>query len=80
MLARASDWCFGPEVDYEQYGLVPNVVFTCGAVLRGDEVWMYYGAADTVIGLATAKLDTLIDFVTRYDYLQVVGLGKGMVT
>jgi predicted GH43/DUF377 family glycosyl hydrolase len=79
VLARASDWCFGPEVNYEQYGLVPNVVFTCGALLRGDDVWMYYGAADTVIGLATAKLSTLVDFVYEHDYLCVIGREKGMV-
>ncbi|MCE5313914.1 MAG: glycosidase [Armatimonadota bacterium] len=79
VLARASDWCFGPEVDYEQYGLVPNVVFTCGALVRDDNVWMYYGAADTVVGLATAKLSTLLDFVWEHDYLHIVGPAKGTV-
>jgi len=78
-LARASRWVFAPEANFEQRGLVPNVVYTCGALLRGDDVWMYYGAADTVIGLATAKLTDLLDFVWKYDYLHQVGRGKGMV-
>jgi len=48
---------------------VPNVVFTCGAVPRepdkdilsaDDEILVYYGAADTVIGVATATIGDLI--------------------
>jgi predicted GH43/DUF377 family glycosyl hydrolase len=48
---------------------VPNVVFTCGAVPRednevlfysGDELLVYYGAADTAIGVATARISDLI--------------------
>jgi len=79
LLARAAEWVFAPETEYEQRGLVPNVVYTCAALRRGDEVWMYYGAADTVIGLATAKLADLLQFVHEYDFLHLVGPGKGMV-
>jgi beta-1,4-mannooligosaccharide/beta-1,4-mannosyl-N-acetylglucosamine phosphorylase len=79
LLARASRWVFAPETDYEQHGLVPDVVFTCGALLRGEELWMYYGAADTVVGLATAKVGDLLSFVDRYDFLRQVGREKGMV-
>jgi len=47
---------------------VPNVVFTCGAVPKDhkeilepqDEILIYYGAADTVICVATAKVGELI--------------------
>ncbi len=78
VLARTSDWVFAPEESYEQNGLVPGVVFTCGAICRGDEVWMYYGAADTAIGLATAKMSDLLKFVWDYDYLTEVGRAKGM--
>jgi predicted GH43/DUF377 family glycosyl hydrolase len=62
VIARSSGWVFAAEADYEWQGLVPGVVYTCGALCRDDEVWMYYGAADTVIGLATAKLSDLLDF------------------
>ena len=80
VLARASDWVFAPETEYEQRGLVPSVVYTCGAICRGDEIWMYYGAADTVIGLATAKTSDLMDFVYRHDYMHMIGREKGMIT
>jgi len=80
VLARSSEWVFAPETEYEQRGLVPNVVYTCGAICRGDEVWMYYGAADTVIGLATAKLSDLVNFVREHDFLPRVGRQKGMAS
>jgi len=41
-----------PELPWELEGDVPNVVFCCGAVLLGTELWAYYGGADTVIGVA----------------------------
>jgi predicted GH43/DUF377 family glycosyl hydrolase len=44
-------------------GDVPNVVFSATNLLVGDEVWVYYGGGDHVIGLATAKLKDLLDFV-----------------
>ncbi len=49
-----------PELDYELEGAVKNVVFSCGAEIIGDTVFMYYGGADTVIGVATCKLKDLL--------------------
>lgn len=48
-----------PKLDWEVRGDVPNVVFTCGACVVDNELHVYYGGADTVIGLATCKLDKL---------------------
>lgn len=64
-LKRASEWVFGPEELYEQHGDVGNVVFPCGYTIApdGDTVNMYYGAADTSIGLATASLSELLDWL-----------------
>lgn len=78
VLARSSEWVFAPEAEYEIHGLLPNVVFTCGTISRGDEVWMYYGAADTVVALAVAKLSDLLAFVHKHDFLRRVGREKGM--
>ena len=60
MLARSDGWIFQARESYEISGLVPNVVFPSGLLLRGDELWMYYGAADTSVCLATAKLDDVL--------------------
>ena len=52
VIGRSVDPILSPDEDYEKYGLVPNVVFTCGAVEFGDQYHVYYGGADKVIGVA----------------------------
>jgi beta-1,4-mannooligosaccharide/beta-1,4-mannosyl-N-acetylglucosamine phosphorylase len=50
-----------PEKDYEMYGRVPNVVFTCNAIVEENgTVRIYYGCCDNYIGMATARLDELV--------------------
>jgi predicted GH43/DUF377 family glycosyl hydrolase len=68
MIARGNEWIFGPHADYERQGDVPDVVFPCGWILRddGDTVDMYYGAADSVICLATASLTDLLDHLRTH--------------
>ena len=61
VLGYTPHFIFGPEETYERMGDVPNVVFPCGMILEADgTVKMYYGAADTCIGLAEAKLQDII--------------------
>jgi predicted GH43/DUF377 family glycosyl hydrolase len=51
-----------PEHDYEMKGRVMNVVFTCNAIAEEDGTMkIYYGAADTNIGLATGRIDELVE-------------------
>ena len=55
-----------PQADYELEGYRGNTVFPTAAVLEDDEeVKIYYGAADTVVGLATAQLGDIIDFIKK---------------
>ncbi|MFA6519914.1 MAG: hypothetical protein WCT41_03800 [Candidatus Paceibacterota bacterium] len=61
LLARTADPIFEPVELYEKEGVTPNVVFSCGAVVRGDTVFLYYGAADSVIGVATASLSHILE-------------------
>ncbi len=51
-----------PEEDYEARGYCYNCVFPCGAIAddKNDLLRLYYGAADTRIGLATASLSGVI--------------------
>jgi predicted GH43/DUF377 family glycosyl hydrolase len=46
VLARSAEPLLWPEADYERAGFFENVVFTCGAILDGDTLTIYYGAAD----------------------------------
>ena len=41
-------------------GSMPHVIFCCGAVLLGDELRVVYGASDSVICGATARLEDLL--------------------
>jgi beta-1,4-mannooligosaccharide/beta-1,4-mannosyl-N-acetylglucosamine phosphorylase len=65
VLRRSDEWAFGPREDYEREGDVGDVVFPCGWIVDEprDEVRMYYGAADTRIGLATARLSGVLDYL-----------------
>jgi predicted GH43/DUF377 family glycosyl hydrolase len=49
-----------PEEDYEKVGDVPNVTFTCGVVEKDNKFFVYYGAADKVIGVATIDRKKLL--------------------
>lgn len=48
-----------PELDWEINGHVPNVVFSCGQVVVNGILYVYYGAADTVIGAAKINLEDI---------------------
>ena len=60
VIARYNKPFFEPETEYEINGVVPNVTFTCGAVTIDDTLYLYYGGADTVIGVATAKIKDVL--------------------
>ena len=64
VIARTADPIFEPLEKYELEGEIPNVVFSCGAVVRGDTVYLYYGGADRVIGVATASLAHILEALT----------------
>ena len=60
VLARTADPIFEPVTSYEKFGVVNNVVFPCGIVEDKGIVYFYYGGADTVIGVATIKIETVL--------------------
>lgn len=62
VLCRGNEWIFGPDAPYERSGDVGDVVFPCGWILDddGDTIRIYYGAADSVVCLATASAQELL--------------------
>ncbi len=60
IIYKHSEPIIEPEKEFETQGDVANVVFTCGAVLIDDTVFVYYGGADTVICVATARLEEFL--------------------
>ncbi len=45
-----------PEEEYERKGFVDNVVYTCGAAVLDDQLFVYYGCGDQCLAVATAPL------------------------
>jgi predicted GH43/DUF377 family glycosyl hydrolase len=63
VIKRCDEWVFGPNEIYERIGDVPDVTFPCGVVVKGDELIMYYGAADTTLAVATASIPEILNYI-----------------
>jgi predicted GH43/DUF377 family glycosyl hydrolase len=57
---RSRDPILKPEAPYEVEGFFGKVVFTCGALVDGDQVRVYYGAADGVVAVADLSLAEIL--------------------
>ncbi len=68
VLKRCDEWVLGPREEYELVGDVPGVVFPCGMIHRPEsgELRLYYGAADTCIGMASGRLDEVLAYVLEH--------------
>lgn len=74
-LKRCQSWMFGPAADYEITGDVGYAVFPCGYTIGedGDTLYLYYGAADTSICLATGSIKQMLDWLDK-DGTEFIGL------
>ncbi len=65
VIARGEPYLLAPQAPYERTGDVPNVAFPCAALVDGDtgRLAIYYGGADTVVCLAFAYVNEIVDFV-----------------
>lgn len=59
VISRSAVSILDPEHAFECEGCVPNVVFTCGIIERDNHYLIYYGGADSSIGLAIMDKDKL---------------------
>lgn len=61
---RGAPYIMSPQTLYECVGDVPNVAFPCAALVDPPtgRIAFYYGAADTVTGLAFATVEELFEF------------------
>ena len=63
VIHRPKEPILWPEELWELRGDVPNVVFCCANPVVDGLVYVYYGGGDHVIGLATCRLEELVQFV-----------------
>ncbi|MBX5436557.1 MAG: glycoside hydrolase family 130 protein [Alicyclobacillaceae bacterium] len=60
VIARSEEPILLPEAAYERDGFFGNVVFSCGALVDGDVVRLYYGVADTSMACAELSLQEIL--------------------
>lgn len=61
ILARTKEPILEPEYPYEMEGFYNGCVFPTGNVVVDGNLYVYYGAADKYVGVATCKLEDLLD-------------------
>jgi predicted GH43/DUF377 family glycosyl hydrolase len=82
-LQRGDSWMFGPEASYERGGDVKDVVFPCGQTIGkdGDTIYLYYGAGDSCIALATGSIRSLLSWLdSNSSSLEGAAQGSGLAT
>ncbi|NLN80074.1 MAG: glycosidase [Erysipelotrichia bacterium] len=65
VLRRSKDFIMEPEHEYETEGYYNGCVFPTGIVIKDETLYVYYGAADQYIAVATCPLDELLMFLKR---------------
>lgn len=70
---RCENFLLTPQAPYEERGFVPNVVFPCATLQDTDtgRIAIYYGAADSVVGLAFTKVDEVVAYIKKHSKLTV---------
>ncbi|MDT0675878.1 glycoside hydrolase family 130 protein [Autumnicola musiva] len=64
---RSKPYLLAPAKLYELTGDVPNVLFPCAALhsIEEDRLALYYGAADTVTGVAYGRISEVLEYVKQ---------------
>ena len=67
VLRRSDEWVMAPQTTYEAVGDVGKVIFPNGWVLdaAADRLSLYYGAGDSVVGLAEARFSELMEYMAQ---------------
>ncbi|WP_379136136.1 glycosylase [Paenibacillus sp. sgz500958] len=77
---RSKYFVLTPEEWYEERGFVSNVVFPCAALhdAESGKIAIYYGAADTYVGVAYTTVQEIVTFVinTHEEVADDAGLGR----
>jgi predicted GH43/DUF377 family glycosyl hydrolase len=63
VIGRLKEPLMRPE-GMEREGYVPNVLYTCGALVHGEELVLPYAMSDRVTGFALIPLDEILAALT----------------
>ncbi len=65
IIGRTKEPLFEPIEKWEKVGDVNEVVFPEGFAVRDNVIDLYYGGADSVIGVISVRLDELLDYLRK---------------
>ena len=79
VLYRCTSYLLTPEEWYEERGFVDNVCFPCATLQDAEtgRIAIYYGAADSYVGLAFGYLDEIVDYIKEHSYVSADDAGLG---
>ncbi|OGK11792.1 hypothetical protein A2954_05045 [Candidatus Roizmanbacteria bacterium RIFCSPLOWO2_01_FULL_37_12] len=61
VVRRTNSPILSPSEEYENNGFKPGIAYPCGAVIINDNLYVYYGAADSTVCVATINLNNFLD-------------------
>ena len=69
---RCETFLLTPEEWYEERGFVPNVCFPCATIHdpESGKIAIYYGCADSYVGLAFCKFDEIVDYIKEHSVVR----------
>lgn len=65
VIGRLKEPLLGPEEEWEKQGVVSNVVFPTATIVNGEDLDIYYGAADEKVALAKVNLKKLLSVLKK---------------
>lgn len=72
ILHRSNSPILEPEEDYENNGYKWGVIYSCGAVVKKGELFVYYGGADKFVCVASIKLEELINDLIKNKEIKLI--------
>ncbi len=78
VLYRSAAPILSPNEHYENEGK-PGIVYACGAHIRDDKLFVYYGGADKVICVATAPLDVFLDALMKGGQTELMTVSSAQI-
>jgi len=80
ILYRSKNPILEPEEDYENNGHKWGVIYSCGAVVKNGELFVYYGGADKFVCVASINLKELIDDLKKDKDIKLIKSNKRKIT
>lgn len=66
VILRLDNPILEPKLRYEKEGVRPDAVFSCGSAILDDKLFVYYGAADSSIGVSQIDYPFLLDKLEEF--------------